>query len=90
MKSSNLQIAKFTKEESLNAKAMFIYKKYEYNLREAKKAKEDYLFCKEKFLKGNTTEVLIQLTADFKKDALEYWEKSQLFLLEYNNFNKNR
>ena len=90
MKSSNLTLSTFTKEESLNAKAMFIYRKYEYNLREAKKAKEDYLFCKDKFSKGNTTEVLIQLMTDFKKDALEYWEKSQSFLLEYNNFKKNR
>lgn len=90
MKSSDLTLAKFTKEESLNAKAMFIYRKYEYNLREAKKAKEDYLFCKNKFSQGNNSDALIKFMAMCKKDALEYWEKSQSFLLEYNDFKKNR
>lgn len=89
MRASDLSIPAYTKQEKENSQAMAIYRQYEKYLRLAKKDKEDYLDAKA-MQKERTSDALDKIVAIYKKSAIEYWEKSQKFLEEYNEFEKNR
>ena len=88
-KASNLTHPAFTRVEKENCQAMAIYRNYEKYLKWAKENKADYLKCKE-WQKVKTSESLDRLVIMFKENAIEYWEKSQKYLAEYNEFEKNR
>lgn len=72
---------KYTKQELENSKASTIYKKYTEALTTAKSRKEYYLTAKKA---GHET------TQYWKDQVLKYWELSQKYLAEYNEFEKNR
>ncbi len=88
MRASDLT-QKYTKQEKENSQSMAIYKKYEKYLELAKENKSDYLDAK-KLQKVSTSESFDKIVEMYKKSAIEYWEKSQKFLEEYNEFEKNR
>ena len=89
MRASDLTMPAYTKQEKENSQAMAIYRQYEKYLRLAKKNKEEYLDAK-KLQQERTSDSLDKIVALYKESAIEYWEKSQKFLEEYNEFEKNR
>ena len=89
MKASDLKVPTYTPKEKENCQAMAIYRNYENYLKWAKENKADYLKCKE-WQKVKTSESLDRLVIMFKENAIEYWNKSQDYLAEYNEFGKNR
>ena len=77
---------KYTKQEKENVQKMQIFFKYQDIMQDAKKAKADYLDCKNK----NTVSfddknriALTTLTAVFKEDALHYWDKAERLRNKY-------
>jgi hypothetical protein len=90
MKASNLRVPKYNKQELENAKAVSIYNKYKYNLESANENKEYYLKLKSRLKEGIEDEKLNRAIAQLKELAIEYWNKSQEYKKEYEDFEKNR
>ena len=82
---------KLTFSEKENIKSMSLLKNYEKALKEAKELKEMYLQAKE-FVKtnGESEKANNSHVQYFKNEALEYWNKSQNLLAEYNKFQETR
>lgn len=89
MRASDLKLPAYTKQDKENSQAMAIYRKYEGYLKLAKENKSDYLDAKA-MQKERTSDAIDKIVEMYKKSAIEYWEKSQKFLEEYNEFEKNR
>ena len=82
---------KYTRKEKENSKRMNIFFKYEYFMKEAKKAKADYLECKGKNpikLDDKNRIALAELIVIFKQDALNYWNKSEELKKQYSFLNE--
>ena len=90
MRASNLTIPFLTKVEKENIQAMAIHRNYKKYLELAQGSKKDYLWCKALPRIREDESRLEEMIKMFKKDAIEYWEKSQKYLAEYNEFEKNR
>jgi len=77
---------KYTKQEQENVRKMTIFFKYEKLMKDAKKAKSEYLECKGKNplnLDDKNKVALAELIVIFKADALEYWNKAESLRNEY-------
>jgi len=82
---------KYTKKEKENSKRMNIFFKYDYFMKEAIKAKDDYLECKGKNpenLNDKNRIALAELIVIFKEDALEYWNKAEELKKQYSFLNE--
>ena len=76
--------SQLTKQESENIQAMNIYNRYKATLKSAYASKDDYLAVKK------VATASAETVSFFKTNAIEYWEKSQALLKEYNDFELNR
>jgi len=82
---------KYTKQEKENSRKVNIFWKYEKLMKDAKKAKSDYLECKQKNplnLDYKNKIALAELIVIFKKNALEYWNKAEALRNEYTFLNE--
>ena len=85
---------KLTNIERENVQAMFFYGKYKAYLKEAVSNKKDLIHVR-KSLKLNKLDsknlaAALELEIIFKSDAIENWNKSQIELKKYNDFEVNR
>ena len=88
---SQTMSTKYTKQEKENSRKVNIFWKYEKLMKDAKKAKADYLECKGKNplnLDDKNTIALAELIVIFKEDALEYWNKAEALRNEYTFLNE--
>ena len=90
MYSVKLIYPKLTKQEKENAKAMFIFDKYKKSLETAKIFKGHYLICKEHIANGLQTKNLKECTEAMRLGAIQYFNESQVFLKQYQEFEENR
>mgnify|MGYP003652798630 CR=1 FL=1 len=77
---------KMTKQEKENSRQVTIFFKYEKLMKEAKKSKADYLYCKAKDplnLDDKNRIALSNLIIIFKEDAIAYWNKAEALRNEY-------
>ena len=91
MKASDLNYPTrfYSPKEKENSQAYSIHENYKKYLNYAKGYKIDYLHFKA-MQKTETYESLDKLVVKFKELAIKMWEKSQKYLAEYNEFEKNR
>ena len=91
MKASDLNYPTifYSLKEKENSQADSIHENYKKYLNYAKGYKIDYLHFKA-MQKTETYESLDKLVVKFKELAIYWWEKSQKYLAEYNEFEKNR
>lgn len=87
--SKNLTHPELTKVETENCQSFKIHKKYKNYLNLANENKFLYLELKQKALTNNSESLKLYIF-QIKSDALEYWNLSQKYLNEYNNFELSR